>query len=207
MRYGEGAGPPTWFVILLGIAIVFGVYYLWAGLRNFMATGLTVIESTQQANERHTATAVRIQEIAINAPSPLPTFTPIPPCQEFAVGVREAIVRAEPNTSSRIVGAARQGETVCVIAALPDTDWYLIDDNPLTRRIDKVYMRRDIIYALRPTATPTLTFTPLPTNRPTLTFTPRARPTAAPATAAVQSRAPSPAPTIIPSATRPSISL
>ncbi len=207
MRYGGRSGPPSWFVILLGIAIVFGLYYLWFGLRNFMSTGVTVVESTQQAIERHTATAVRIQEIAVNAPSPLPTFTPIPPCQEFAVSVREAIIRAEPNTNSRIIGALKQGETVCVIAALPDTEWYLIDDNPLTRRIDKVYMHRDIIYALNPTATSTITFTPTATNTATHTFTPRPRPTEAPATAARQSRLLSPTPSFTPSPTRPSVNL
>lgn len=207
MRYGGRSGPPSWFVILLGIAIVFGLYYLWFGLRNFMTTGVTVVESTQQAIERHTATAVRIQEIAFNAPSPLPTFTPIPPCQDFAVSVREAIVRQAPDIRSRIVSAHKQGATVCVIAALPNTDWYLIDDNPLTRRIDKVYMHRDIIYALNPTATPTLTFTPLPTATATVTFTPRARLSDAPAIATRQANPLRPAPRQTPSPTRPSIKL
>lgn len=207
MRNGGPAGPPSWFVILLGIAIVFGLYYLWSGLRNFMATGVTVVESTQQAIDQNTATAVRIQEIAVNAPTPLPTFTPIPPCQDFSVNVREAIVREKPNTASRIAGALKQGATVCVIAALPNTDWYLIDDNPLTRRIDKVYMHRDIIYALHPTATPTVTSTPSPTATATHTFTPRARPTDAPASATRRTRGPAASPTATPSPTPPSISL
>jgi len=207
MRYGGRSGPPSWFVILLGIAIVFGLYYLWFGLRNFMTTGVTVVESTHQAIQRHTATAVRIQEIAFNAPSPLPTFTPIPPCQDFAGNVREAIVRQAPDIRSRIVSARKQGATVCVIAALPNTDWYLIDDNPLTRRIDKVYMHRDIINALNPTATPTRTFTPLPTDTPTVTFTPRARPSDPPAMATRQALPPPPAQTLTPSPTRPSIKL
>lgn len=207
MRYGGRSGPPSWFVILLGIAIVFGLYYLWAGLRNFMSTGVTVVESTQQAIERHTATAVRIQEIAVNAPSPLPTFTPIPPCQDFAVGVREAIVREAPDTGSRILGALKQGATVCVIAALPNTEWYLIDDNPLTRRIDKVYMHRDIVYALHPTPTATITPTPLPTATATLTFTPRARPTDALASATKGRIRPFSTPTFVRTPTQPSISL
>lgn len=207
MRYGGRSGPPSWFVILLGIAIVFGLYYLWAGLRNFLSTGVTVVESTQQAIERHTATAVRIQEIAFNAPTPLPTFTPIPPCQDFAVGVREAIVREAPGTNSRILGAQKEGATVCVIAALPNTDWYLIDDNPLTRRIDKVYMHRDIIYALYPTPTPTITPTSSPTATATLSFTPRARPTYALATATSRRVLPSFTPTFVKSPTPPSISL
>jgi hypothetical protein len=207
MRYGGRSGPPSWFVILLGIAIVFGLYYLWAGVRNFMSTGVTVVESTQQAIERHTATAVRIQEIAVNAPTSLPSFTPIPPCQDFAVNVREAIVREKPNTASRITGALKEGSVVCVIAALPNTDWYLIDDNPLTRRIDKVYMHRDIVYALHPTFTPTVTPTPTPTATATQTFTPRARPTDAPATATRRSQLAAPRATFTPSPARPSISL
>lgn len=207
MRDGQRSGPPSWFVILLGIAIVFGLYYLWAGLRNFMSTGVSVVESTQQVIERNTATAVRIREIAVNAPSPLPSFTPIPPCQDFAVGVREAIVRAEPSTSSRIAGVLKEGATVCVIAALPNTTWYLIDDNPLTRRLDKVYMHRDIIYARNPTFTPTITPTPPPTDTTTPSFTPRARPTIAPASATRRSQPPVATPKRSPSPLPPSISL
>ena len=207
MRYGGRSGPPSWFVILLGIAIVFGLYYLWFGLRNFMSTGVGVVESTQQASDRITATAIRIREISVNAPSPLPTFTPIPPCQDFAVHVREAIVREEPGTTSRIVSALKEGEIVCVIAALPNTEWYLIDDNPLTRRIDKVYMHRDIIYALNPTSTPTDTLTPTSTDTATQTFTPRPRPTHTPARVTKSSQIAAPASTYTPSPTRPSINL
>lgn len=207
MRYGQRSGPPSWFVILLGIAIVFGLYYLWSGLRNFMSTGVSVVESTQQVIEQNTATAVRIREIAVNAPSPLPTFTPIPPCQDFAVRVREAIVRAEPSTSSRIAGVLKEGATVCVIAALPNTEWYLIDDNPLTRRIDKVYMHRDIIYALNPTLTPSITPTPPPTDTTTPSFTPRARLSRAPAIATRPQRLPAATPAANPSPLPPSISL
>lgn len=206
MGYDGRSGPPSWFVILLGIAIVFGLYYLWFGLRNFMTTGVSVVESTQQAIVRHTATAARIEQIAINAPSPLPTFTPLPPCQDFAVSVREAIIRAAPSTSSRILSALKEGETVCVIAALPDSDWYLIDDNPLTRRIDKVYMHRDIVYALNPTHTPTITPTPSATATFTQTFTPRPRPRVARATA-THLAPPSARPSPTPSPARPSINL
>ena len=207
MSYGQRSGPPSWFVILLGVAIVFGLYYLWTGLRNYMSTGLTVAESTQQAIVRTTATAVRILEFEINAPTPLPSFTPIPPCQDFAVGVREAIVRSEPSTDSRILDALKEGATVCVIAALPNLDWYLIDENPLTRRIDKVYMHRDIIYALNPTHTPTNTLTPTATSTPTQTFTPARRPTARPTPASLRTRVPPATATVSPTPRPPSISL
>lgn len=213
MGIGQRSGPPSWFVILVGIAIVFGVYYLWLGLRSFMASGASVSESTQQAIDQSTATAVRIQEIVLNAPTPLPSFTPIPPCQEFIVRVPVAIVRAGPSTSSRIVEGLREGETVCVITMLPDSEWYLIDQNMLTRRLERVYMHRDIIRALNPTPRPTATAIPSDTSTPTDTATttdttaPTIAPTAMQFTATSVQLRPSPTATATATATAPSISL
>lgn len=199
MAYSQRAGPPSWFVILLGIAIVFGLYYLWIGLRSFMSSGVTVVESTRQAIERSTATAVRIVELQYLAPTPLPTYTPVPACQEFVVIVRSAIVRASPSTDSRVVESIKSGETVCVIAKHPNSEWYVLDKNTLTRRLEPVYMRGDIIRALYPTDTPTRTPTATPSATPTATIMPSA--TATPvkqATSARQRFAPvsTPSPTI-----------
>jgi len=180
VAYGRRAGPPSWFVILLGIAIVFGLYYLWIGLRSFMSSGLTVVESTRQAIERTTATAVRIVELQYLAPTPLPTYTPVPPCQEFVVIVRSAIVRSSPSTDSRIVEAIKEGETVCVIARQPNSEWYVLDKNTLTRRLEPVYMREDISRARDPTDTPTRATTATPSDTPTASFTPSDTATASP---------------------------
>lgn len=210
MRYGQRSGPPSWFIILLGIAIVFGVYYLWLGLRNFMSTGVSVSESTRQAIDQNTATAIRIEAIEFNAPTLLPSITPVPPCQEFEVRVPIGTVRAGPSTSSRIVTGLRDGETVCVITMLPDSEWYLVDENERTRRIEKVYMHRDILRALNPTATPTITLTPTNTLTPTASATPTDTPlpTVSP-TQAARSVSLLPSPTSTPSATAtaPSVSL
>ena len=207
MNYPQRVGPPSWFVILLGIAIVFGVYYLWTGLRAFMATGLTVVESTRQAIDESTATAERIVELRILAPTALPTFTPVPSCQEFEVIVRSAIIRSQPSTQSRIVDARKEGETVCVIAKDPDNEWYVLDSNPLTRRLEAVYMHEDLIRALNPTATPTRTFTPTATATATVTitlsFTPTLLPTLELSPTAAPSRTPRPSRT----PTRASVSL
>lgn len=165
-------GPPTWFVFLVGIAVVFGVYYTWLGVRNFMASGMTVVESTRQAIELFTVTAEKIEELETFAPTSLPTQTPVPPCQEFVVDVPSAIVRELPTTNSAIVDTLSQNETVCVIAREPESEWYVLDDNPLTRRLEPVYMHQDIIRALNPTLTPSVTFTPAPTITNTPTFTP-----------------------------------
>ena len=196
MGYGQRAGPPSWFVILLGIAIVFGLYYMWLGLRNFMSTGVTVVESTRQAIEETTATAIRIVELERLAPTPLPTYTPVPPCQDFVVIVRSAIIRAEPSTNSSIVDAVDEGDTVCVIAKEPESEWYVLDKNTLTRRLEPVYMHERIIRALNPTFTPTRTNTPAPTITPTVTLTPSITqtrlPTAPPATPNLPSTTPVP---------------
>lgn len=169
---GSRNGPPTWFIFLLGIAIVFGIYYLWLGVRSFMSSGMTVVESTRQAIEYATITAERVEELEIFAPTLLPTHTPVPPCQDFFVDVPSAIVRELPTTNSAIVDTLSQNETVCVIAKEPESDWYVVDDNPLTRRLEPVYMHEDIIRALNPTLTPSVTFTPAPTVTNTPTFTP-----------------------------------
>ncbi len=169
---GNRNGPPTWFIFLVGVAVVFGVYYLWLGVRSFMATGMTVVESTRQAIEFTTVTAERIEELEIFAPTLLPTQTPVPPCQEFIVDVASAIVRELPTTNSGIADTLAQGEVICVIAKEPDSDWYVIDENPLTRRLEPVYMHEDIIRALNPTLTPSMTFTPAPSVTNTPSFTP-----------------------------------
>jgi len=210
MRYGQRSGPPSWFIILLGIAIVFGIYYLWTGLRNFMSTGVSASESTLQAIEEDTATAIRFEEIEFNAPTLLPSITPVPPCQDFVVRVPIATVRSGPSTSSSIVTGLREGETVCVITLLPDSEWYLIDQNERTRRIESVYMHRDIIRALNPTATQTITPTPTNTLTPTAsaTTTDTPVPTVVPTQAATSTtRLPSPTATPSATATAPSISL
>ncbi len=207
MRFGQRSGPPSWFVILVGIAIVFGVYYLWLGLRNFMASGVSVSESTQEAIAQSTATAVRIEEIVLNAPTPLPSLTPIPPCQEFIVRVPIAIVRAGPSTSSRIIEGLREGETVCVITMLPDSEWYLIDQNMLTRRLERVYMHRDIIRAVNPTPRPTATAIPSGTATPTNTAKPTDRPVSPVGPSAVPFTATSYPPRASPTETAASISL
>ena len=200
MGFPQRAGPPSWFVILLGIAIVFGVYYLWTGLRNFMATGVTVVESTRQAIVENTATAERIVELQILAPTSLPTFTPVPSCEDFVVTVRTAIIRSRPSTNSKIVDSVDEGDTVCVIAKEPNSDWYVLDSNPLTRRLEAVYMHEDIIRALNPTPTQTPTPTPSTTPSPSPTFTRSPTPTPLPTRRQITRDAPSitPRPTITP---------
>lgn len=207
MGYGQRAGPPSWFVILFGIAVVFGIYYMWLGIRDFMSSGLTAVESTRQAIEGGTATVESVLELERRAPSPLPTQTRAPPCQDFAVDVASAIVRSEPTTRGGIVETLSQGEAVCVIARHAGSEWFVVDKNPLTRRLEPVYMHQNIIRPLNPTATPSRTFTPAPTITLRPSFTPSGMPSRLPRDGAEITVSPAAAATIAPSATLPSVHL
>ena len=173
------SGPPSWLIFLLGIAFVMGLFYLWQGVSDFMQTeGRGIIELRTLQSEISTSTAVRItleaQGVLI---TPLPTGTAIPECTDFIITVDRANIRAEPNVNSSWIETAVQGETVCVLGQ--ENDWYLIDLNPNTRRIDSGYVRNDLVEALNPTPTPSNTLSPAPTvtnlpaNTPTISPTPR----------------------------------
>jgi hypothetical protein len=165
------SGPPPWLVFLLGVAAVFGVYYLAAGFQDFVESGgLGIREATQQAALIATATrerlatreAVSSTRLATARPSP----TDVPPCEMFVVSVPIAIIRAAPDTNADIIDQVPSGTDICVIARESDTDdidWLLIDYNPRTRRLDPAYIREDLVRAANPTPTPSMTFTPLPT--------------------------------------------
>lgn len=194
-------GPPAWLIFLLGVASVFGMYYLWTGFRNFVSSGgLGVIEATEQAVELDTATAEMI-EAQQQLFTPLPSATPLPECQDFTIVVDAAVVREGPTTSSAPVDTWDFGETVCVIGREEGSEWYLIDRNPITRRIEQAYMREDLIDAVNPTPTPTNTYTPAPTVTPaptetsTQTFTPAPTDTPDPDATSTPTPTPSATPT------------
>jgi hypothetical protein len=180
---GSRSGPPTWFVFLIGVALVFGVYYLWLGVQNyFQSGGLGIEESTQQAVIVASATAERIFE-ATAAATPRPTVTPIPECQDFVVTAPSAIVRETPTMRGAIVTSYSEGTVVCVLGRPEEgSEWYTIDTNEQSRRIELAYMHESIILAVNPTPTPSRTptpsITPSPTLPPTITITPSPPPTA-----------------------------
>lgn len=169
------SGPPSWFIFLIAIAIVFGIYYLFIGVRDFLASGgMSRMDATQAAAIEATST-VEQRLLQVDLPTRRPTGTPTPECQTFVVSVPSAIVREQPSTTSRLVESLPEGSEVCVIQREGDTDWYLIDQNTLTNRIEAAYMRADLIVPLNPTPTPSNTPTSIPTI--TATFTPSVTPT------------------------------
>lgn len=205
-----GSGLPPWLVFLMAVALVFGGYYLYLGGQSYLQTGgLGIEEATERAEIIATSTArsqpTRDSSIPANVfgltlpPSP----TTLPPCQEFVVSVRSAIVRSDPTTRGNILTTLNQGETVCVVGQDEGSEWYTIDTNPLTRRLDEAYMHQDVIEAANPTLTPSRTFTP----PPTVTLAPTLTPSITPLPTLTPSRDPrdtdTPTPTITPLPTSP----
>jgi hypothetical protein len=197
-------GPPTWLVFLLGIAVVFGMYYLWLGARDFFQSGgLGISEATERAEIISTATAERVQQLSVPSSTPRPSNTPIPECLDFAVSVPNAIVREAPNTTAPIATSLFEGTIVCVIGREPDSEWYLIDSNPKTRRLNPAYMHETVIEAVNPTLTPTETFTPLPSVTPAPTLSPTISPSPAPTVTRDPQITETPTPSFTPSPTEP----
>lgn len=190
----RGGGPPAWLVFLVAVALVFGAFYLYQGAQNFLRTGgLGVEEATARAQIIDTATAEEITTIATRSGvTPRPTFTEVPECSEFRVNVPNAIVRESPSENGRLLDGLNQGETVCVLGREEGSEWYSIDQNPETRRVELAFMHETVIEAVNPTLTASMTSTPLPTVTAAPTETPSITP---PATD-----------TFTPSSTPPSIS-
>lgn len=188
--YGRGGGLPPWLTFMLAVALVFGAYYVWTGVQDFIrAGGLGVVEATQRAQIIASATLDRAATITQAAPviTARPSPTALPPCQDFAVAYNVAIVRERPSVNSAVLDQIPLGTIVCVLSreAEPNDDWYLIDTQPRTRRLDAGYMREELIEAVNPTPTPSRTIPPPPTVTPlpatptprvTVTRTPTERP-------------------------------
>jgi hypothetical protein len=174
---------PKWFVLLIGMAMVFGVYYLYVGFREFLETGGSSVQgATEQAQEAATATLERRLALDAELPTRRPTSTSPPPCQPFIVIVDSAIMRSQPTRASQNLETVRRNSELCVQGSesVGQWTWYLIDRNPVTRRIEAGYMREDLLQAQNPTQTPLptqqqarATVTPPVTNTPPPTATPQ----------------------------------
>lgn len=209
MYHSQSNGIPTWLVFLLAVAFIFGAYYLWLGARSYMATGgLSVAQATEQSQ---LSTATAVQQIAINRdlPTRRPTNTPIPECQDFVVRVPTGVVRQAPTINSNVIEYRYRDDPVCVLSVEAGTDWFVIDVDPETRRIETGYMRNDIIRSLNPTITPTNTNIPPPTITLTPSLTPSMTPTIDPQATSVPVTPPTvtPVPSNTPLPTQPGVSL
>lgn len=195
-------GLPAWLVFLVGVAVVFGVYYVWLGVRSFLQSGgRGVIEATQNAEIIASATAETIQ---IGIPTLRPTATTIPPCDSFTVIVPNARVRQEPSETSPVIDSFFENDVICVVGRpTPESEWYTIDLKPGTRRLDVAYMHESVIAPVNPTPTPSRTATSLPTVTPQPSLTPSLTLTPDPTETRIPGITDTPRPTLTPSATPP----
>ena len=181
MRRNSRSGPPALLAFVLAAALVFGAYYIWQGVQTYLRTGgLGVVESTARAQQVDTATAAGFVSRATLPATLLPTATSPPPCQDFRVIVPAAIVREGPSTSAAVKTQFNAGTTVCVLSQDEGSEWYSIDINPSTKRIELGYMNEVVIEAANPTLTPSMTLTPSNTVSPppTVTNVPTQQPSA-----------------------------
>ncbi len=186
---------PAWLIFLVGIALVFGAYYVWLGIQSFLRSGgRGIIESTRSAAIVSTATAEFIQT---GIPTVRPTTTPFPPCEPFIVSVANARVRSAPSDSGTVITSFFMDDPVCVEGrAAPDSEWYIIDWKPETRRVDIAYMHESVIVPKNPTPTPTRTPKPPPSVTPVPTLTPSSTPKVTATEAQEATRTNTAAPTI-----------
>src|SRR5947207_158432 len=102
----QSSNFPGWLVVVAGLLLVFGGYYVWRGFMNFMdSSGNIAAPPTIEAQKTarwQTATA----ESAVNQATaqyenllPMATATPAQPCQDFRVSVVRARIRQCPKES------------------------------------------------------------------------------------------------------------
>ncbi len=118
-------GPPAWFLFLLVAALVFGGYYLFMNLRDYLRTGgLSIAEATSLAAQQSSSTQVRQVTIAAELPTSRPSSTPRPTCEDFSVIAESGIVRQQPTTLSPIAETLPSGTTVCVVGREAGSDGF-----------------------------------------------------------------------------------
>ena len=207
----KGDSPPTWFIFLLGVAFVFGIYYMWTNFRDFLETGgVSVALATEQSQSRATVTAEQRAVNAAELPTRRPSPTAKPPCQEFEVSANSGIMRQGPTTASNLIESLPQGTVVCVLQGEDGSDgfiWYFIDRDPVTRLIEPGYMREDVVRPLNPTPTPSDTALPAPTITPTYTATPTNTSEELPTNPPSDSATPAPSLTPAPTETADSVNI
>lgn len=155
---------PGWLVVLIGMGLVIGAYLIWGGLMQFFsASGNLAAPVTAQA--ANAASQTQDQALILATPVPLPTATPVRPCQDFRVTVVKAVARdCAKLTCATLEVMYPQGTVICVYGVDPTaTDWYVVNLRPTSSFPDIAYMSNNVLYPVNPTPHPTHTFTPLPT--------------------------------------------
>ncbi len=178
----QQGGPPSWFVALIAAALVFGGFRLIMGVQDFFRAG-GALRPTATALARATEVSLRATNTQSAIFTAMPTNTPQPTCDDHRVrvGAGNVNVRRQPSMQAAVIETISEGTVVCVLEQ--QGEWFLIDRNPRTRRIDEGYIFQTLLQPVNPTPTPTNTFSPAPTITLTPTHTPTPTPSPTPTAA------------------------
>ncbi|NDJ76588.1 MAG: hypothetical protein GYB65_10050 [Chloroflexi bacterium] len=198
------SGPSPVMVVLVGAFLVFGGYFVWSGLLDFLDDqGNITAQATREAFSTSTA------QSSTSTPTLFAyvTHTPLPPCMEFTVSVNNAKLRECPQLDN-IECPHREivpyGTELCIYDFVPGSDeWYIVELNPGGAFRDIVYVNIEVVEAIDPTPTPSSTSTPLPTISPTPSATPGPTNIPSPSDTPDPASPPTPTPTPAPSSTAP----
>jgi hypothetical protein len=190
-----------WVVIVAGLLLVFGGYYIWRGVIAFFeSNGNITAPATYAVAEKQTPTESQDDLSTMDFSQPVPASTQRV-CQDFRVSVIRARVRECPKETCETISKPGQGTKICVYSTVAQApDWYEINVSPDEPMPHIGYMHSSVLDAVNPTKRPTQTFTPLPTvtplpsHTPTRTFTPLPSHTPNPAAPATRTPAPTPTP-------------
>ena len=204
-RNPGSSGPPAWLVVLVAAMIVFGGYFIYAGVRNYMASGLQgafLAQATRSAADTPSAFDLDVTATLDLRFTPAPSRTPVPDCQDFAVTVPEAIIRECASTNCAIKDVRHEGDVVCVLERdYVQAEWYIIDLDESRFFTDLAYMHESLMQAVNPTPTPTITPSPQPTGTPTAVDVPPPDASATPPPSGSEVRFPTITPTPTPTLT------
>ncbi len=161
-------------VVTIGALLVFGGYLIWTGMLNFLESGGDITAGAT-ADARDAALATTPAPTS-GIPTRPPTYTPLPPCQLFAISVERAKLRECPSMDDNqcpFREIVEYGTELCVYTqARENMEWYVVDLNPDGAFRDIVFVHESVVEAANPTPTPSQTMTPLPTISPTPSYTP-----------------------------------
>jgi hypothetical protein len=158
-----------WFVVLAGVLLVFGGYYIWHGVMSFFesngnitAPATNAVIARQTASFEAFATVPTLDLLGFNQ-----TLAPPRVCYDFRVKPARARVRECPKDTCGTILMPAQGVKMCVFGPAPNaTDWYEVNTNPDSPLPQVGYMHNSVLEPINPTKIPTKTFTPLPTITP-----------------------------------------
>ncbi len=199
----QSKNVPGWLVVVAGLLLVFGGYYIWRGVMAFFESkGDIAAPATYASTEKQTPTESQTDLSTIDFSQPAPVAAPTQRvCQDFRVSVIRARVRECPKDTCETISTPGQGTKICVYGPVPQApDWYEINISPDEPMPRTGYMHSSVLDAVNPTKRPTQTFTPLPTVTPLPTRTPTRTPTPLPtstpnpAAPATWTRTPTPTP-------------